>query len=291
VTREAIPRGAVGDAASPGAAHPVHVESVGSGPPLVLLHGWALHSGLFAPIVPDLARRFRVHAVDLPGHGHSPPVAPYTLDRVVAAVDVALAAHAEPLTVLGWSLGGVVAQRWALLRPERVARLVLVCTTPRFVNGDGWIEGIEAGVLRQFADELRVAYPQTLRRFLKLQVQGGGDGGAALAALRLELFARGEPAPAVLDEALDILAGTDLRADAARIRVPALVVTGSRDALTPPGAGAWLAATMPGATLAAIEGAAHAPFLSHRREFDAALAEFLGPASPRREPSRGVDRP
>ncbi len=49
----------------------LHVESVGSGPPLVLLHGWAMHSGIWGPLVARLAQRFRVHAVDLPGHGHS----------------------------------------------------------------------------------------------------------------------------------------------------------------------------------------------------------------------------
>ena len=47
----------------------VHVESAGAGPPLVLLHGWALHGGLFAPLMAGYAARFRVHAVDLPGHG------------------------------------------------------------------------------------------------------------------------------------------------------------------------------------------------------------------------------
>jgi len=48
----------------------LHVESTGEGPPLVLLHGWAMHGGLFAPLVPALARRYRVSVVDLPGHGH-----------------------------------------------------------------------------------------------------------------------------------------------------------------------------------------------------------------------------
>ena len=61
---------------------PLHVESSGDGPPLVLLHGWAMHGGLFATLLPSLAQQFRVHVVDLPGHGHSPPVTPYTLDAI-----------------------------------------------------------------------------------------------------------------------------------------------------------------------------------------------------------------
>jgi len=253
----------------------VHVEAVGSGPPLVLLHGWALHSGLFAPLLPALAARHRVYAVDLPGHGHSDTLAPYTLDAVVAAVAAALAGEARALIVLGWSFGGVVAQRWSLLQPARIARLVLVCTTPRFVTGDGWTHGIAANVLRQFADELRVAYAQTLLRFLTLQVQGSDDGRTTLTTLRRQLFERGAPMPGVLDAALSVLATADLRADAAHIAAPALVVSGSRDALTPPGASTWLAEKIPNARHASIVGAAHAPFLSHRREFDAALESFV----------------
>src|SRR4030095_9593514 len=86
-----------------------HVEAAGAGPPLVLLHGWALHSGIWGELPATLARRYRVHAVDLPGHGYSPAIAPLTADAVVRALDRALASEREPLTVLGWALGGPLA--------------------------------------------------------------------------------------------------------------------------------------------------------------------------------------
>ena len=65
-------------------ATPVHVESAGAGPPLVLLHGFALHGGLFSSVLPALTRRHRVHVVDLPAHGWSAPVAPYDLPTIAA---------------------------------------------------------------------------------------------------------------------------------------------------------------------------------------------------------------
>ena len=49
----------------------MHIETLGSGPSLVLLHGWALHGGVFAPLVQRLSDRYTLHLVDLPGHGHS----------------------------------------------------------------------------------------------------------------------------------------------------------------------------------------------------------------------------
>ena len=73
-----------------------------------------------------------------------------------------------------------------------------------------------------------------------------------------------------------MLVATDLRADVPRIAQPTLVIAGGRDTLTPPAAGRWLAAAIPGARFEEIAGSAHAPFLSHRDEFLAALEAFLG---------------
>ena len=102
----------------------LHVASAGAGAPLVLLHGWALHGGIFAPLLPELSMRYRVHVVDLPGHGHSAPLSPYTLDGVTDAVMQAIdgidGADA-PLAIFGWSFGGMLAQRLAARFPSRVA--------------------------------------------------------------------------------------------------------------------------------------------------------------------------
>lgn len=252
----------------------IHVESVGEGAPLVLLHGWALHAGLFAPIVPALAKHHRVHAVDLPGHGHSDPLRPWTLDAVVDSLQRRFGAS-NGVCVVGWSLGGAVALAWAHRFPARIARLVLVATTPKFICGPGWPHAMTGATLARFADELRVAFRPTLLRFLALQVQGSDEGRAVLAALRPQLFSRGAPDAGVLSDALSTLGAIDLRADVGEVRQPSLVVTGSRDALVPPGAGAWLAEALPAGRLHAVDGAGHAPFLSHRDGFLDVVMPFL----------------
>lgn len=253
----------------------LHVESTGEGPALALLHGWAMHSGFWGPLVPHLARKHRVHAVDLPGHGYSAAPAQFTLEAMASALDEAFAEVPAPITVLGWSLGGQVAMHWALARPGRVARAVLVATTPRFVADDDWPHAMSADTLARFGDELRVAWRLTIERFLMLQLKGGEHARATLSQLRGELFARGMPSPAALEGALSLLREIDLRAEAGGITQPALVVAGERDTLALPGAGRWLADRLPNAKFALIPGAAHVPFLSHAEAFAATLDAFL----------------
>lgn len=253
----------------------LHVESSGHGPPLVLLHGWAMHSGVWGPLVPQLAQRHRVHAIDLPGHGRSAALPSFGIAAVVERLDATYRAERAPIAVLGWSLGGLIAMAWSLSHPERVARLALVAATPRFAAGDGWSCAMSQQTLQRFGDELEVAWKATVLRFLTLQMRGSEQGHQVLAALRGELFARGEPSRRTLAQALAVLETTDLRADVGRIAQPALVIQGDRDTLVPPAAGDWLAAALPNGRFAAIAGAAHVPFLSHPAEFGALLAGFL----------------
>src|SRR5207249_8567475 len=118
-------------------------------------------------------------------------------------------------------------------------------------------------------------YRLTLQRFLALQVHGSDEGRTTLALLRGRLFERGEPSPAVLASALELLLRVDLRPALPRMAVPTLVIGGDRDTLVPLEATRQLAAALPNATYVTIAGAAHAPFLSHRAAFVDAVAPFI----------------
>jgi pimeloyl-[acyl-carrier protein] methyl ester esterase len=165
--------------------------------------------------------------------------------------------------------------RWALARPDRVDRLVLVATSPRFVAAGDWPHAMAPETLARFGDELRVAWKLTVQRFIALQLHGSEHSRAVLADMRQRLSARNPPSPATLAEALALLRDSDLRSDAARIEQPTLVVSGDRDTLAFPEAGRLLAGRIPNARFAPIAGAAHVPFLSHADAFAAALGGFL----------------
>lgn len=250
----------------------LHAATAGRGPALVLVHGWGLHSGIWAPLLPELRRRFRVTCIDLPGHGASD--APRGCFSLGQAAEAVASAAPRGAAWLGWSLGGQVALA-AALAGTGIGRLVLVATTPRFVAGPAWPCGMAPATLDAFAASLAADHRKTVRDFLTLQVRGDRRATAALGALRRIVAQGGEPSPAVLASGLDILAGTDLRDRLADVVQHALVIVGERDRLVPAEAGRRLAAGLPQGRFLGLAGAAHAPFLTHPDEFLEAVTGFL----------------
>lgn len=239
--------------------------------PITLLHGWGLHGGLWAPLAESLAPRV-TECPDLPGYGASPSVTPYTAEAIA---DRLAEAHPGPRIVLGWSMGGMAALAWAARHPEQVRALVLVGSSPSFVNRPGWEMGMAPEVLDGFAESLTGDYRATLLRFLSLQARGGDAARDVVTHLRATVFERGEPNPDALAAGLDLLRQVDLRQQAGAVRAPTLILHGGYDGLCPPAEGQWLAEHIPGARLAMHERASHAPFLSHPEWFVGVVKEFL----------------
>jgi pimeloyl-[acyl-carrier protein] methyl ester esterase len=250
----------------------LQVELRGAGPALVMLHGWGLNSAAWAPLLPHLEQRFRLVLIDLPGHGRNraAAAAPNLAGWAAAVAEVAPPGSAW----LGWSLGGQVAMA-AALAGQDIRRLVLVATTPRFVAAPDWPCGVPAEVLAGFAASLARDHDKTVRDFLSLQLRGDTRAATLLRTLRALLASSPAPDPAALAAGLDILAATDLRAQLPALALPALVLAGERDRLTPAAAGQRLAAALPDGRYRVLADAAHAPFLTHEEEFAAAVASFL----------------
>lgn len=250
----------------------VFVASTGVGDDLVLVHGWGLHGGLFASIVPLLAQSFRVHVVDLPGHGRSAFDCGAGLPAWSAAVQRAVPDRAA---WLGWSLGGLVAMRTAIDAADRVSKLVLVGATPRFTATDGWPHAQPVEVVNRFGSELALNFRKSVRDFLTLQSLGDDHAREQVRALRPLLFEHGDPDPRGLAAGLEILHETDLRAELNSLATSTLLVAGARDRLTPPSASHAIAALAPDARLVVAEGAAHAPFLNDPATFVKNVTDFI----------------
>ena len=240
--------------------------------PVVFLHGWGLHGGIWDEVRGALGDTYRTHAPDLPGYGAAPGARPYTAETLADAVAAQLD---SPSIVCGWSMGGMVALALAARHPGKVRSLVLVATSPAFVRREGWEKGLAPEVLAGFSEGLQNDYRATLLRFLSLQARGGDAARGVIERLRATVFARGEPDADILAAGLELLRTVDLRVAAAQVQQPTLVVHGGYDTLCLPEAGAWLAETLPAAELALQPRASHAPFLSHPEWFLETLKAFL----------------
>ncbi len=240
-------------------------QTQGSGPDIVLLHGWGLHSGIWEDVAADLAVHNRVTCIDLPGHGRSAAVV--LADELSVTAEQLAAAPPAPAIWIGWSLGGLIALQVALSAPQAVKGVVVVAASPRFVRDADWPNAIEDAVLQQFARSLDEDFEATLGRFLALQVRGSADAGATLRTLRARVLEQAAPQAAALRSGLKLLRESDLRTRLKDIVCPTQFIFGARDLLAPAAINADLARLMPTARCAVIDGAGHAPFVSHAAQF------------------------
>lgn len=250
----------------------MHIETIGRGPALALIHGWAMHGGLFAPLVERLADRYTLHLIDLPGHGYSrDSEAP--LDPV--ALSDQLAQRVPDAVWLGWSLGGQFALRVALDHPHNARGVVMLASSPRFVTGEDWSHGVGAHLFRDFGAFLQRDFRGTLEGFLALEALGSSHAQDNLRSLKTLAFERGEPAPRALLEGLDLLDRIDLREELAMLRVPSLWISGRRDRLVPAAAMPAAAAMAPGGRSVVIADAGHTPFMGAADDVATAITDFM----------------
>lgn len=255
----------------------LHVEIYGTGRPVVFLHGWGMHGGVFKPLGEHLARVNTVAAVDLPGHGESARYDQFAdlAQHCGYLVEQLSGLLQEGVTLVGWSLGGLLAQAIAVEYPQYVDKLVLLCSTPCFRRREDWSCAMESGVLAGFAADLMRDYQTTLSRFLGLQFMGAQNQKENLRRARELVFARPQPLRDMLQQGLHLLETTDLRQQLHAIRCPTLIINAERDSLVPSCAGQYLVENLPNARCVIIKSAGHAPFLSHSRLVTNFLDRFI----------------
>lgn len=245
-------------------------------PPVFAIHGWAFNAAVFEPLAAAFERDV-FFSCDLAGHGRRRGE---TLGRDPDAIVRALLEKSPPRAVwLGWSLGGLLALGAALAAPERITALVLVATGPAFAAGPGWPLGVPRERLERMSAALTRDPEAMVAEFLALTVVASEHRGAVLQAERDALARGGTASASALADGLALLAAIDYRAALARIAAPALVIAGGRDRVVRPEAAEALAAGLLDSRLHLIDGAGHAPFLSHPLEFREVLRGFLATAA------------
>jgi pimeloyl-[acyl-carrier protein] methyl ester esterase len=254
----------------------LYSETYGTGKPITLVHGWAMHSGIWRGFAQHTLEHYQVTCIDLPSHGRSDKLTPFTLETIGNQLINSL--PNTPSCFLGWSLGATVALDIARRYPERVNSLILLAGNPLFVASEDWA-GVKSSVLDNFAASLTENCQATLLRFLALQVNGLPEGKVLLKELKAAVLECPAPDNDSLQGGLDILKHTDLRAALAELDIPVSVILGDKDTLVPIAVAEQLSRVR-NAYPTIIKGAGHVPFLSHPQELLTQINRFMDDSCP-----------
>lgn len=245
----------------------------GSGLPLVLLHGWGLNSGVWEPLIEYLQDDYEVISIDLPGFGKNVEhtLSDYSLENVASMIAAAIEI---PAVYLGWSLGGLIANKIAMIEPDKVLGLVNVATSPCFIEKDNW-PGIKGDVLSLFHQQLAEDTKKTITNFLNIQAMGSPHVRQDVKALKTLIMQYPVPTRNTLDEALKLLEDVDLREGLSQNSHPTLCLFGRLDTLVPRKVIPLIELLTPHASFHTFDKASHAPFISHRDDFIDVLKSWL----------------
>lgn len=248
----------------------VYCRVLGEGPDLLLLHGWGVNSAVWSPVIEGLSAHFRVHLIDLPGFGGSEELAEYSLDTIIDRIMEIVPAQS---IWCGWSLGGLIASHAAYLYPNKIAKLIQVCTSPKFVGDKLW-PGVETIVFENFKFGLLKNADKTLARFISIQAMGCESARKDTLILKKLLINTKQASLIALSEGLNLLKETDLRREFAQIRLPCLSLFGQFDTLVPIETSSAMLQLLPGSLQKVFMHSSHAPFVSEPEEFIDNLVSF-----------------
>jgi 3-oxoadipate enol-lactonase len=251
-----------------------HYERKGQGRPLMLIAGLAADNAFWAPSVDPLAARFDVVMPDNRGGGRTTPLDATTSIRAMADDCIALADHLGLATfsLAGHSMGGMIAQEIAIRHPGRIDRLVLAATSPCATPRDNALFAAWSALFAVVERSLwfRNLFPWVLSPAFF-------DKPPSLDVLvQLAVTYPYQQTPQALAGHVRAIAGFDARAGLSSIAARTLVMAGTRDLVFRIEDAAAFARSIPGATFAPIEGAAHSFPIETPADFTQRVAHFLG---------------
>ncbi len=253
-------------------------ESRGAGEPLVLIPGFASGAWSWFKQTEELSKDFRVVIFDPRGIGKSksPNVrckSNFSLEvfaeDVLGLLD---ALEIEKTHVVGASFGGFVAQEFALEFPERLNKLVLVCTT---AGGANHVRPSEA-VLRSFAPDSSLARGERIRRFLRPAFTEEFNVNRADEVERVcRMREESDVSETTYFNQLETAFNFDLENKIRSIKAETLVLTGDKDLIVPMQNSVNLSNSIPNATLRIVKNGSHMFFIEKADEFNQIVSEFL----------------
>lgn len=253
----------------------MNYECVGEGDPVVLVTGYGADLFAWALQAPELAQSHTVYMIDNRGVGDTDkPEGPYSIkmmaDDTAGFFD---AVGIEKAHLVGHSMGGMIAQRFALDYPEKLRSLTLASTSCSPPRGTDMMLYLWTDILEKLGNEAFVnniiAWAFTFD-----YIESHYDEMMTMRQMMIQHFEEKPLLPGPFRSQAAAVTKFDVKGEIENIRVPTMVLVGRGDILTPPAFSEEIAARIPGAKLNVI-GGGHAYNQEVPSEFNAALLEFF----------------
>lgn len=236
----------------------------------VLLHGWGCDHKTWEPLVPFLQKIGKVIAVDLPGFGAAQTVEDFSIGALMPLLERNLP---DEITLIGWSLGGMLAVALAAHAPKKVARIITLAANAKFVASADYVDAMPLATNRQFNKGFAADPEATLKLFNGLLAQGGANERGLLKSLRAA-----NRSPRIThnwQQALTLLAGLDNRSAFASLTLPGLHIFAQNDALVPAAAARAMAQLNSRQQLVVLPDVAHAIHWSQSQQLAQLIENFV----------------
>ncbi len=222
-------------------------------PHIILIPGWAHDSSAMEELRKRLENTVNVSSISTGNlwsakkQIRSPSPYAQNLVKMIEKIN-------DRVFLAGWSLGGTIALETASCRPDLVAGLIMISTTPKFCAGPGWPAGVSPGVLHAMSKKFKLNPREVFKDFFKNTALPSAEKEETLS---LKIENAGAMNPLELSVGLEYLSDTDLRNEAAKLNIPALIIHGRQDAIIPVEAGLALKNLLPVSKINFYENCGH----------------------------------
>jgi pimeloyl-[acyl-carrier protein] methyl ester esterase len=248
-------------------------EVKGEGRPLVFLHGWSFDSGIWSKQA-DYFSEYKIVALDLPGHGQSEYKEKINIAEELNFIFGRLGL--KNANLVGHSLGGLMALKLAVNRPDLVDKIILVSTNVRFVRSDDYAHALSPAEVERLQEFLKQGYLEILPVFMRWLFTEEERSQADFRS-NWDLIAKRKiwPKQEALSYFLSFIAEEDLRSELNKINSQTLIVCGTNDPICPVGSAQYLGKNIKNSKVKLLSSCGHLPFLTESKRFNGLAQEFL----------------
>ncbi len=252
-----------------------HYDIEGEGDNLLFIHGWGVNKKIWRQQLKYFSKFYRVMSVDLPGHGKS-SWEKIELKEIAEDLKHLLGQMKfDDITIIGSSLGGLIALKFYELFPEEVQRMIFVGVMPKFSRSEDYPHGLDIEKMRKLGGQLESDYPAIVNIFFRSLFTK--QERQTRRFKWIQKFRRTDTVPMqrALLEYLDIMEKEDLRNVLKNARIPLQFINGREDEICNRETIKFLKKISPKSRFDFFEQCGHFPFLNKSYEFNQVMEDFL----------------